>query len=500
MSKAELYALAAKELELYGVDFDGCKIQTKDGSGPQGGFVLFWKHNNKSGRVGMPHDSSNPGEAKIFRSTLKKSMREAGIEPRQEDATLAEVDNLKGRIEQIEQSLKELGTTYSTRIEGLAEEVKTVSELALEKAAQMENIVGLFHGLMAAKPIVPEPKIVPKQSEYPKVAIAPIAIQKAPTPEQILAKKRAEAVAEIESDMFEIDDFEGHILHFLHKCGPHTAHELRESGMWKTSDSISVWLEDMGTKGLVRFLRAEGRFSITTKGIQELAGEPETGAEPVEPEAKEPGKGFGTLAQLAESNRAAVLKSMEGVSFTPERRILYWLDKMGEQSAEEIRRAGLAHDCEPLGDRLRYLEGEKKWICYGSKGWVITDLGKAFLDTPKPKLVTVEPEPVKRILKPVAVEVPKQANLVDSLVLHLYQKGEPQTVNEMKDAGLRGYGERNDVYTVAYNAKAKSGYVRDAGAGKWELTKAGIKRAEELLGADKKPPIVQNDDLRRQFR
>ena len=86
MSKAELYALAAKELELYGVDFDGCKIQTKDGSGPQGGFVLFWKHNNKSGRVGMPHDSSNPGEAKIFRSTLKKSMREAGIEPRQEDA------------------------------------------------------------------------------------------------------------------------------------------------------------------------------------------------------------------------------------------------------------------------------------------------------------------------------------------------------------------------------------------------------------------------------
>ena len=67
-------------LEKYGLDPLKCRVQQKDGSGPQGGFVLHWVHDGKSNRVGLPHDLSNQGEIKLFERTFKGQLKEAGIE------------------------------------------------------------------------------------------------------------------------------------------------------------------------------------------------------------------------------------------------------------------------------------------------------------------------------------------------------------------------------------------------------------------------------------
>ena len=275
MSKAELYALTYAELERWGIDCDSCRFQQKDASGPVGGILARWTANGKPCSASLPHDVSNSGELRIFKATVKKQNLAAGLSEPKEDPTQIELESLKGRIEHLEKRAKDADAAHQR----LIEEVKAATDLALDKAAQMENAVGLFQGLAAMKP---QPQPEPKQPEYPKITIAPVPRfepKKEIKPNRLdaLEQARAELWAKVANELdtkFRLDDFDGRILHFLYKCGPQTAHTLKTEGVWKSqTESVTRFLEDMEADGLVAFQRCDNKWAITTDGIVSLEEE-----------------------------------------------------------------------------------------------------------------------------------------------------------------------------------------------------------------------------------
>ena len=261
-------------LEKYGLDPLKCRVQQKDGSSPQGGFVLHWVHDGKSNRVGLPHDLSNQGEIRIFERTFKGQLKEAGIELPKEDATQLEIEELKTAIKNQTVKIKELET-----------EVKAATDLALEKAGDIESlaeevkrITGAFQTILAVKAPEPTPQPIILAAEPPKATPPKLAPKPEQKPngvealEQVRRKLWAKVVEQM-AEEFEPWDLKGRVLFFLEQCGPIEAHWLREAGVWEGLGQVVGYLEGLANEGLA--FRLEKKWAITEAGKRLIEPEEE---------------------------------------------------------------------------------------------------------------------------------------------------------------------------------------------------------------------------------
>ena len=273
MSRKELIQLAENELKPYDItDYDISEVG--------GGFKLFWRHNGKGNNLHLPRDVNIPRAKENFRTELRRQLQSAGIEKLDSDK-IAINDQLKDLLRRLD--------TVEGRLDLFSKEVESSVELSLEAASGVDNIrAGLMGILGAAKPEpVPEPKVIPMprpEPKQPQPAIPDepkkIAAKGLDALEPVRNQKWAEVVERIDAE-FELDDVEGRILYFLHECGPVTPYDLKVSRVWRSTDSVTRFLDTMEADKLVRYLAAQKKWGITNEGIQALADEPEE-AQPIE--------------------------------------------------------------------------------------------------------------------------------------------------------------------------------------------------------------------------
>ena len=380
-------------LEKYGLDPLKCRVQQKDGSGPQGGFVVHWVHDGKSNRVGMPHDLSNQGEVKLFERNLRGQLREAGIELPKEDTTQLEIDELKSAIKTQAEKIKELET-----------EVKAATDLALEKAGDIESlaeevkrITGAFQTILAVKAPEPTPQpaavIVPEPPKAaPKVAPPKPVEQKngAEALEQVRRKLWAKVVEQMDDEEFGFDpwDQEGRVLYFVEQCGPIEAHWLREAGVWEGLGEVVKYLEGLADKGLA-FRNGDRKWAITDAGKRAIAPVEEVVAPVPLPPApyfqREPKPAY--CVPVPEQPRLAVVPkpSLVADDVSPRDALLLHLAKNGPKTTSELKLAGLRgypSNPEDIGN-LAYSTKVSGLIENKSRGgaWDLTATGKKRVKT-----------------------------------------------------------------------------------------------------------------------
>ena len=317
MSRREIKQLAENELKPYDID-------DYDISDVGGGYWLEWRKDGKKNGLNLPRDINIPRAKENFRGLLKRQLESAGISKLDSDKI-----RIDDQLREIERRLK----IIDERLDLFSKEVESGSELSLTAASEVESLKAGLLGLLGQgatkKEPAPEPqKVVPIQRPEP---IKPVERPEEPKKvaakgltalEQLRIKARADAIAEIfDQDLFDIDDFEGHILRFIHKCGPQTAHDLRQEqgGPWRSADRVTDLLQDMEAKGLLRFIIVHGqmerKYAITNKGIEALAPEPEDVIEPVAPVP------LGSVEEMINPTPALRVVDQD-IPFPPQRRIL----------------------------------------------------------------------------------------------------------------------------------------------------------------------------------
>ena len=285
MSKTELTKLVEDELRPYGID----GFNFKKGTGDINYLVL--RVDNKEHDVYAPRSASNKHEVAIFRTKLHKKLRDLGIFRLDPEVNRVHAND---RIAECERR----DSVHEDRLAAM-------EEMLLEGLAKLEpfmNVAPLLEpfmravsgGAVSGPKVAPAPASPPEPQKnepipFPTIKPTPRPVERPEEPKKVAAKgldaleelrlnTRAEALAEVARD-FEIDDFEGHILHFIHKCGPQTAHDLRweQGGPWKSADRVTDLLDEMESKRLLRRVIVDGRverkYALTNKGIEELAGE-----------------------------------------------------------------------------------------------------------------------------------------------------------------------------------------------------------------------------------
>lgn len=284
MARSDLVKLAERELKPYGIV--GKDISTRAiGSNA---YELIWTYNGESHRLNLPGEVSDKRDVSIFRSNLEKQLREFGVKLLDPSANRVNIEEqLEGirdeliagrdRYSNIEEMFLEWAAGQEKKLNAFSEDIlaRVANQDTLIAAALRKNTDLEPH---TTQPIVPQVPAVqhsaPKRSD----------IKEQPKPkgldalEQVRAQKIAEVLREIDAE-FAMDEFDWRILYFLSRCGPQTAHELKEAGVWICADSAFGHLQGMQARGLVQYAVSSAKWTITKKAITELEdelhGEPE---------------------------------------------------------------------------------------------------------------------------------------------------------------------------------------------------------------------------------
>jgi len=261
-----------------------------------GDYVIWWFEADKKKTTKLPMQTADlyrglKNSAAKWKRELEEVRPVHFILQNQSDAEKRElehyVDNRIARLEAI----------FNAKLETLQGDVITSTDISLETGSKLDSFMKFFQGAFTQSQqgaTLTLPSSAPKMVEHPKVAIAPN-LPKTPHTkeepkgfdvlEQVRAKQWADALKKINEE-FELDDLKGRILYFLHECGACTPHDLKLSGVWKSSDSVTRFLEDMEADPhrFVRFLMAEKKWAITNKGIYALKEGEESQDDAVAPE------------------------------------------------------------------------------------------------------------------------------------------------------------------------------------------------------------------------
>ena len=286
MSKKELIRLAENELSQY--DVDDYEI-LDDGSSPR----LYWRKGGKKNDLFLPKDNANPRSRDNFRTQLKRQLESAGI-PKLDSDKIHVLDQIR-KVTLRQDALDE-------RFDMVSGESQASTEMVLDLGPRVEHMEAFLSSMFshfangAAKPKMPmpEPEPEPERKVVPLQRPEPPRPIEQPEPERRKAAKGLEAlepvrnekwarvVAQIDNE-FEIDDLEGRVLYFLHECGPASPHDLKVSGLWRSTDSATRFLNDLEAKKWTRYLVAQKQWGITNEGIAALADAEEDFVEPVAP-------------------------------------------------------------------------------------------------------------------------------------------------------------------------------------------------------------------------
>jgi hypothetical protein len=273
-------------------------------------------------------------------------------------------------------------TEFRTELEKLKGDVTASTDISLDAGAKIDNVVRVLSGLatqhLPTVSLTPEAVVVEQQ--FPRIAIAPVLPQKAVVSapkgldvlQQVQVKQWSDVVAQIDQE-FELDDFEGRILFFLYKCGPQTPHDLRVSGVWKGTDPVTRFLEEIECDGLVKFLVAEKKWAITNKGISSLEDDEAEEAVPTpQPTPIAPPRRILEIVPRAPSPVPANLSVIDG--------ILAHILRNGPQTTMAMKVAGLrgyGADLKDVGTAASMAKGTG-FLTQPQRGgqWELTTIGR----------------------------------------------------------------------------------------------------------------------------
>ena len=296
---------------------------------------------------------------------------------------------LKPYIDEQFKSIKDRLKAIEGRVGCQTADIQAATEIALGVGGETQRLLSALRGAFADQDLVA--KAAPKTPEqpYPRIALptepAKIAVsqpaEKQPEPkgfealEPILAQKQAEVVAQMDKE-FRVGDLKGRILYFLHECGPQTPYDLKRAKVWRSADSVTHFLENMEAERvkLVRFLRAEKKWAITTDGIEVLNAS-------IEEPAPEPTKC--SILKYPDRDGHRILTAVEPpkeVKPTQEhsyiQRVLLELNK-GACSLKQLLDAG-CHDDQKKLQTLLYMYKQRGYLAIDTPSpgyYSITELG-----------------------------------------------------------------------------------------------------------------------------
>ena len=239
-------------------------------------FTWWYEENNKI-RTKIPPYHPDQRAVENFRSRLRKAM-EAQKPAYFDLQNQSEAE--KNKIQAyFDKRLGDIKSEFDAKLEAVKNDMSASTDIALAAGVKVDDFTrafGSIFGQQLPAPIMTEETPLTARQEPILKTGKPIEEPKKGLDalEQLRAKQWADCVAEIE-DLFEDDAFDLRILHFLYKCGPHTPHELKQARLWRSSDSVTYFLEDLAANKLVRFLVAEKKYGITNEGIRLLSEEEE---------------------------------------------------------------------------------------------------------------------------------------------------------------------------------------------------------------------------------
>lgn len=249
--------------------------------------ITWWFEANKKTKTKLPPHSI--GDYRGLKNSAAKWRKDLEAARPTHFVLQNQSDTEKDKWEAyLDKRLGDVKSDFEAKFEAMKSDVAASTDISLETGSKLDKLMEFFQGAFAGagaaqKTLTVAPSEPPKTVEPPKLAIAPTLLKPAPKEppkgfdvlEQVRAKQWANALETINTE-FEIYDLEGRVLYFLHECGPCTPHELVLSGAWRSSDSVTRFLEEMEARPVkfVRLLKAEKKWSITKEGILALAEEP----------------------------------------------------------------------------------------------------------------------------------------------------------------------------------------------------------------------------------